>query len=84
MHYVYILKSKLANRLYFGYTTDLKSRFNNHMKGRSQYTKQEKDWELVYYEAYKSPIDAIKREKQLKKYAKAHGILKRRISNSIN
>ena len=63
MHYVYILRSLDNDTLYFGYTSNLKSRFNEHRNGKSKYTKSTRNWEIVYYEAYKSEIDARTREK---------------------
>lgn len=83
MYYLYVLKSKSVNNLYFGYTNDLESRLKEHNKKQSLYTKSKTPWELVYYEAYKSRFDALNREKQLKKYAKGYSILKRRIENCI-
>lgn len=83
MYYVYVLQSKTADNLYFGYTDDLKSRFIEHNKKNSFYTKSKTPWELVYYEAYKSSFDAKNREKQLKRYAKGYSILKNRIRNCI-
>jgi len=73
MYYVYILKNK-NQKLYIGYTTDLRRRLKEH--------KKKTNIELIYYEAYKAKKDAIIREKQLKKYKSAWGHLKRRIKNS--
>jgi len=76
MYKVYVLKSKEMDELYYGYTNDLERRLSEHNK--------EKDcWELVYYEAYKSEIDARTREKRLKQYAQALTALKGRIKNSL-
>jgi len=84
MHWLYVIKSESRGTLYFGYTNDLKSRLQEHNDGKSFYTKPRGPLELVYAEVYKSKVDAINREKQLKKYAKAFGILKSRIRNCIN
>jgi putative endonuclease len=66
MHYVYILQSKTTKRLYTGCTEDLRKRFNLHNKGRSSYTKKDKPWTLIYYEACVDQVDAYAREKYLK------------------
>ncbi len=52
MYYVYILKSSKSNILYFGYTTDLKKRFNQHNNGQSKFTKGHIPWKLVFYSAF--------------------------------
>ena len=67
MFYVYILKSfKKAEQIYIGYTSNLKKRFKEHNDGLSQSTKPYRPWELIFYEAYKSQKDALKREKYFK------------------
>jgi len=83
MYYVYILKSKKNNQLYIGFTNDLKRRFIEYNTGCSTATKNSLPWVLAYYEAYAAKVDAVKREKQFKRYAKAWGQLKGRIRNSI-
>lgn len=62
MYYVYILKSKKKNWLYAGYTANLKKRFDEHQKGLTKSTKPYRPFELIFYEAYKSKIDAKRRE----------------------
>lgn len=46
-------------------------------------TKHRAPFELIYYESYRSPRDAHKREAMLKLFSKAWGQLKRRIRNSL-
>jgi len=67
MFYVYVLKSKIFNKIYIGYTSELKGRLeaHNHISNKG-WTKAFKPWELVYSEEYNTKIDAMKREKQLK------------------
>ena len=84
MFYVYILKSKLDNKLYIGYTQDLKKRIKEHNKKKNKATKYRGKFELVYYEAYKAEDDARKREHNLKYFGKAYGQLKSLISKSLN
>jgi putative endonuclease len=66
MYYTYILKSKIKNWLYTGFTTDLKNRFTKHNLGLVISTKNYRPLELIFYEAYKSRSDAKRRENFLK------------------
>lgn len=66
MYYVYVLFSKKDNRLYIGYTNNLKKRINEHKSGRSLATKFRQPIRLIYYEAYLRWSDAKRREKYLK------------------
>jgi len=84
MYYVYVLKSQKDERLYFGFTSDLKRRMIEHNSGMEKSTKYGVPWTLVYFEAFLSGRDASKREKQLKKYKSAYGFLKQRIRESVN
>jgi putative endonuclease len=84
MFYVYVIKSDKDNKLYIGYTNDLKRRIDEHKKGRAFSTKYRGQFSLIYYEAFKSQKDATSREKQLKKFKSSYGQLKKRIQNSIH
>ena len=46
-------------------------------------TKNKAPFTIIYYEAYTSMADAKYREKNLKRFAKAHTQLKRRVINSL-
>ena len=83
MFYLYILKSQKSGRLYFGYTSNLKKRFEQHNKGMVTATKTYCPWKLIYYEAYSTKQEAIKRENNLKLRANAWNQLKLRIKDSI-
>lgn len=52
MHYVYILFSKKDNKLYIGYTNDLRNRLEKHNAGKVQATKSRTPLKLICYEAY--------------------------------
>lgn len=82
MYYVYVLKSKQDNKIYIGYSTDLKSRFNEHNLGKVKSTKSRIPFELVYYEAYKDKWDATKREYFLKTHQQ-RDLLKERLKHSL-
>jgi len=75
MYYVYVLKYPKTNKLYYGYTSDIQRRIIEHNKAQA--------CELIYFEAYKSELDARKREKRLKHYAQALTALKIRLTESL-
>lgn len=52
--------------LYIGSTCDLRKRIKEHNAGLVRSTKTRRPFELIYYEAYKSEIDARARESNLK------------------
>jgi len=74
MYYVYILKSHSEEKTYIGYTNDLERRLKEH---------KDKKPELIYYEAYKSEIDARLRERKLKQRGQSVRRLKERLINSL-
>ena len=68
-YYVYILTNKTNKLLYIGVTNDLRRRLYEHRNGVCEgFTKQYGIDKLVYYEYCNSVEDAIRREKQLKKW----------------
>lgn len=83
MYYVYFLKSKKDQNLYFGSTNDLRRRLSEHNNGKSKATKGKTPLALRYYEAYFSEQDARKREISLKLDGRALTQVKRRISESL-
>ena len=82
MFYVYLLKNNY-DKIYIGYSGDLRKRFKDHNYGRVKSTKMGKPWKLVYYEAFLSGKDAKIRESTLKNYGSTLGQLKKRINNSL-
>ena len=83
MYYVYVLKSKKTTKLYIGFTSDLKRRVIQHNNSEEKSTKHGVPWKLIYYEAFSSKLDAMRREKQIKVFKSAYGFLKKRIRNSL-
>ncbi len=70
MWYVYILFCD--NKSYYvGMTDNLDRRIDQHKKGKSFYTKQFSDIQLVYSEKQSSKAAAEKRELQIKKWSVA-------------
>lgn len=64
--YVYVLRSIYYNFIYVGFTSDLKRRFFEHNNNKVLSTKHYALFELIHYEAYRSEIDAKRREEYLK------------------
>jgi putative endonuclease len=83
MYYVYVLKSKKDDNLYYGSTNDLRRRLNEHNVGKSLATKGRRPFELRYYEAYFNEEDARSREWSLKKDGRALAQLRRRLAKSL-
>jgi putative endonuclease len=68
-YFVYILASKKNGTLYIGVTNDLTRRVYEHKEKLVEgFTKKYNVQLLVYYEIHNSIIEAIKREKALKKW----------------
>ncbi|MEX2437473.1 MAG: GIY-YIG nuclease family protein, partial [Candidatus Paceibacterota bacterium] len=66
MWYVYILKSKVKEWRYVGYTGNLKSRLKQHNAGESLATKPYLPFELKSFVAVEDEETAIKLEKYFK------------------
>ncbi len=65
-YYTYVLKSLLDNKLYIGWTNNLKNRVLKHHNGKLESTKHRRPLKLIYFEACLDKEKAIKREKELK------------------
>src|SRR4051812_29152173 len=69
MYHVYILASGHHGTLYIGVTNDLARRLAEHRAGKgSEFACKYRVFKLVHIESFERPIDAIAREKQLKKW----------------
>jgi len=66
MYYVYVLRSMQDEKLYIGYSSDLKRRLKEHQTGGSKSTKGRLPFKLIYYEAHTSETDARRRERYFK------------------
>lgn len=68
-YYVYILASHRNGTLYTGFTNNLLQRTWSHKNDIvKSFTKKYQVHRLVYYEVFEDRDEAIKREKQLKKW----------------
>lgn len=66
MYYVYLLQSVVDDRIYVGQTSDLKRRIREHRAGRDYTTRKYGGIRLVFYEAFVSKEDSLRREKYFK------------------
>ena len=66
MYYVYILQSEKDEKLYVGYSNNVKRRFEEHNKGIVSITKHRRPFKLIYLEGYLNQQDATSREKFFK------------------
>ena len=70
MHYLYILQSESTGRYYIGQTDNLERRLSEHNDScytGSKTTKRFKGpWKLIYSEEYKTRLEAMARERQIK------------------
>jgi predicted GIY-YIG superfamily endonuclease len=56
----------MPDRLYIGWTTDLRNRLAAHNSGKSSHTKKFRPWKIVFYAAFSSKQKAIQFERYLK------------------
>ncbi|MBM2820908.1 MAG: hypothetical protein HW405_668 [Candidatus Berkelbacteria bacterium] len=68
MYYVYILRSLKDGKHYIGSTDNLERRINEHNAGKTMSLKRRLPLKIIYQEEYFTRIEAIKREKNIKRY----------------
>ncbi len=69
--FVYILTNKNRKVLYIGVNNNLARRIAEHkegVKGKNSFTSKYNCYYLVYFEEHQNPLDAVSREKELKKW----------------
>jgi putative endonuclease len=70
-YYVYILANRIGGTLYIGVTNDLVRRVAEHrLKVADSFTKRHDVIRLAYFECFDEIEQAIRREKQLKKWTR--------------
>lgn len=75
MFYVYLLASRKDGTLYLGVTKDLVRRTYQHKKKLLPgFTSPYDVRRLVWFEVYDDPINAIEREKEIKKWRRAWNV----------
>ena len=70
MWYLYITKNR-DGAFYTGVTTDVESRFKEHLRGKGgRYTSQNRPQELLYTEEFRTRAEAEARERQIKRWSR--------------
>ena len=70
MNYVYILEC-IDSSLYTGYTNNIEKRLKTHNSGKgSKYTRCRLPVKLIYYEAFETKVEAMKREYYIKQLSR--------------
>ena len=70
MNYTYIVKCR-DNTYYTGWTNDLDRRMKAHNSGTgAKYTWSRRPVRLVYYEAYRTKEEAMRREREIKRMSR--------------
>jgi putative endonuclease len=72
IYYVYILESLLTGNFYKGFTCDYLKRLDEHNKGKSQYTRSQIPWKLVFVQAFGTKREALIEERRIKKGNKTY------------
>ena len=83
MFFVYILRSTRDDKLYVGYTNNVRRRLEEHNLGKVAITKNRRPFKLIYLEGYLNQQDATIREKFFKTgWGRTH--LKRVLKNYLD
>lgn len=70
MYFVYILRSiNSSEKIYVGYTLNVKSRVEKHNEGGCFSTKEHKPWKLIFYSCFIDKYQALAFEKYLKSHS---------------
>lgn len=66
MFYTYVLQNTKDNKLYTGFTDNLRKRLSEHNRNLVLSTKGRGPFTVIYYEACMNKFDALQREQYLK------------------
>ncbi len=72
MYYVYIIESQQSGIFYKGSTSDYFRRLIEHNEGINKYTKGKGPWELRFVQEFGSKLEALIKEKKLKRCNKEY------------
>ena len=83
MFYTYVLLSVKNSTLYVGSSNDLRQRIEDHNKGiGGEYTKKNRPYQLIFYEAFLAKKDAVKQE-EFYKSGYGRDVLHEKIKGSL-
>ena len=83
-YFTYITTNPGQTTLYVGITNSLSDRLKEHYENRGDpktFAGRYYCYKLIYYEAYKTPMAAIRREKEIKKWRRKK---KEELINAVN
>ena len=80
LYFVYVLQNS-EGRLYVGFTTDLERRVRQHQEDKGGWTSGRGPWELVHHESFSDRVEAMRRERNLKR-GKTNQELRRRFDRT--
>jgi len=83
LYFVYILLSLKDNKLYTGFTANIRKRVKQHNNGEVESTWKRRTLILLYFEVYSNKEDALKREKYLKSGGRARRNIRIQLEESI-
>ena len=75
-HFVYILKSKSADKYYIGSSSDPERRLKCHNTIEKGFTSRYRPWEIVYTKEYSSKSEALLAERKMKSWKNKKKIIK--------
>jgi putative endonuclease len=81
MYHVYILHSAALNKFYIGTTADIEMRLFQHNSVAQGFTRTGRPWRIVYAEDFETKMEALKREKYLKRM-KSHRFIEELVHTS--
>ena len=75
-HFVYILKSKSADKYYIGSSLDPEIRLKYHNTIEKGFTSRYRPWEIVYTKEYSSKSEALAAERRIKSWKSKKKVIK--------
>jgi putative endonuclease len=65
-YFVYVLRSLKDGLFYIGFSENVENRLKEHNDGRNISTKNRRPFEILFYEAFRTKHDALRREAYFK------------------
>ncbi len=83
MFYTYIIQSDIDQTLYIGLTNNIQQRLERHNAGSEEYTSKKRPWQILFYAAFRTRLEAAQFEKYLKS-GSGREFIRKRIQLSSN
>lgn len=68
MYFTYIIQSQKTSKFYIESTRNIEKRIHEHNNNWTKSTKGKGPWKIIYTEHYETKSEAMKREKEIKRY----------------